>query len=106
MEILTTLEMMKLILGIEDDEKDSVLLAIINIQTNAVLTEIGTEELPTQLEYIVTETAIARYNRIGSEGLKSENIDVIGQTFLVDLLEPYAKTLKSFKVANAKVRMI
>ncbi|MGB3160387.1 MAG: phage head-tail connector protein [Carnobacterium sp.] len=103
---MTTLELIKLILGIEDNSKDSVLLAIINIQTEAVKTEIGVKELPKQLEYIVTETAIARYNRIGSEGLKSENIDVIGQNFLTDLLEPYAKTLKSFKKANAKVRMI
>lgn len=106
MEKLATLEIMKLILGIEDNEKDAVLLAIINIQTSAILNEIGAEELPIQLEHVVIETAIARYNRIGSEGLKSENIDVIGQTFLSDLLEPYAKTLKSFKTANAKVRMI
>lgn len=103
---MTTLETIKLILGIEDNEKDSVLLAIIGIQTNAILNEIGAEELPIQLEYIVTETAIKRFQLIGTEHLKSEGIDVISQNFITDLLEPYTKTLKTFKSANSKVRMI
>lgn len=31
--------------------------------------------IPAELEYIVTECTIARYNRIGSEGMESESMD-------------------------------
>ena len=31
--------------------------------------------IPDELDYIVTECAIARYNRIGSEGMESESMD-------------------------------
>src|SRR5699024_12176672 len=31
--------------------------------------------IPEELDYIVTECAIARYNRIGSEGMDSESMD-------------------------------
>ena len=32
-------------------------------------------EIPTELEYILTECTIARFNRIGSEGMESESMD-------------------------------
>lgn len=31
--------------------------------------------IPEELDYIVTECTIARYNRIGSEGMESESMD-------------------------------
>src|SRR5699024_12511152 len=31
--------------------------------------------IPEELDYIVTESAIARYNRIGSEGMDAESMD-------------------------------
>ena len=34
-----------------------------------------TDTIPKELDYIVTECAIARYNRIGSEGMDSESMD-------------------------------
>ena len=33
------------------------------------------EEIPTELEFVLTECAIARFNRIGSEGMESETMD-------------------------------
>ena len=32
-------------------------------------------EIPAELEYILTECTIARFNRIGSEGMESESMD-------------------------------
>lgn len=35
----------------------------------------GLETIPEQLEYIVTEVSIKRFNRIGSEGAQSHNVE-------------------------------
>lgn len=32
-------------------------------------------EIPSELEYVLTECTIARFNRIGSEGMESESMD-------------------------------
>ena len=32
-------------------------------------------EIPEELEYVLTECTIARFNRIGSEGMESESMD-------------------------------
>lgn len=106
LEIINTV---KLILGLEDNEKDNLLLSIINIQTNALLTKINEPLLPPQLEFIVIETSIVRFNRLGSEGLKSENIDVISQTFIEDVFEPYLSYISNYKSSlksPSKLRMM
>lgn len=33
------------------------------------------EEIPSELEYVLTECTVARFNRIGSEGMESESMD-------------------------------
>ena len=98
----------KAILGVQD--KDSLLEVLIQNQTEALLAVIGETVLPESLMYIVVETVIARYNRLGSEGLKSETIDVIGQTFTENLLEPYQTQISGYlstkNKTTAKLRML
>lgn len=76
------------LLNLEAD-KIPQLEVIIDIQYDALLAKIVSDSVPQSLEYIVLETSIARYNRLGSEGLSSEGIDVISQSFIEDLFEPY-----------------
>ena len=98
----------KAILGIEN--KDDLLSYLIENQIQALLVILGEEVLPESLTYIVVETTIARYNRLGSEGLKSEGIDVISQSFIEDLLSPYQSQLNAYsKTKNknvSKIRML
>ena len=98
----------KAILGVQD--KDSLLEVLIQNQTEALLAVIGEEVLPESLMYIVVETTIARSNRLGSEGLKSEAIDVIGQTFIENLFEPYQTQISGYLSTKnktaAKLRML
>lgn len=79
------------------EDKLIVLEEIIKLQSDALISKLGLDSVPNELEYIVVETSIARYNRLGSEGLKSEHIDVISQTFVEDLFAPYAETIASYK---------
>lgn len=87
------------ILQLEED-KEQQLNEIIQIQYDSLSTLLNTKEVPTQLEYIVVETSIARYNRLGSEGLKSEGIDVISTSFIENLFEPYQAQIQSYIYNN------
>lgn len=97
-EILTRV---KTILGVQD--KDELLMGLIQNQMEALMLLVGENIVPDALAYIVVETVIARYNRLGSEGLKSETIDVIGQTFIEDLFASYQGTIDSYKKASSKI---
>ena len=51
-------------------------LAVIEDMTRDRLTILlGGRDIPEELEYIVTEVTIKRYNRIGSEGATSHNVE-------------------------------
>ena len=101
---MTLLTTVKTLLGVTD--QDSVLNAIVGLNTKALLNRIGVKEMPMELEYIVIETSIARFNRLGSEGLASEGIDVIRQTFTEDIFSPYEKDIREFKKNTFRIKVI
>lgn len=71
------LEQLKLMLGLTgelDTDTEARLEAIIEMVTQRLCILLSVEQLPTELEYIVVEVAIARYNRIGSEGTRSHTV--------------------------------
>ncbi len=80
-----------------DESKDDILLEVINLQYNAVKGYIGRESIPNELMYIVTETAIARYNRRGYEGAEQFDRDILRTKFSMDLLNPYKAHLNRYK---------
>lgn len=49
----------------------------------------GLDEVPEELAYIVDEVSIARFNRIGSEGLASHSIEGESMTWSDDDFAPY-----------------
>lgn len=83
------LDRIKRLVGITDDSKDDVLKDIIYIMSNAITSYCGVDTVPLKLEYIVVETSIVRYNRLGAEGLKSESIDVIKSEYVDDIMSSY-----------------
>lgn len=103
------LEEIKLSLDIGSPDKDELLYSLINRASKQVTNYIKKKELPEELEYIVTEITIARYNRIGSEGLNSENSDGVSFSYNNNLLDTYKKDLdrwiKDNTQLNSSVRM-
>lgn len=85
-----------------DEQAFKVVSELILNQMEALEVKLGTP-VPAELDFIVVETSIARYNRLGSEGLKSEGIDVISQTFIEDVFQPYLSDIALFKKANTTV---
>ena len=63
----------KILLGITDN--DELLNEIIEITEYKILNYINKKTLPGELEFILIELAISRFNKIGSEGFASESTD-------------------------------
>ena len=63
------LNRIKTLLGITDN--DELIYEIVEITKSKILNYINQEELPQELEFILVEMAVSRFNRIGSEGFAS-----------------------------------
>mgnify|MGYP000902497658 CR=1 FL=1 len=66
-------DIIKGLLGLEeaDTSKDKKISDIVILVSKRLNMRLGTTEVPTELEYIVIEVSIARFNRIGNEGMSS-----------------------------------
>lgn len=93
------LQKIKNILGI--DNQDEVIVDIIDLVNGKILTYLNLNEVPIQLEWIVVEMSIARFNRIGSEGVTTESVDG-KQTTYENELAPYIMYLDDYIKKNVK----
>jgi hypothetical protein len=67
------LNRIKTLLQIQDN--DELIYEIVEITKEKILNYINEKELPKELEFILVEMAISRFNKIGSEGFSSESTD-------------------------------
>lgn len=105
------LENLKMMLGIEDADRDALLKLILSNATARLTLLIGGIAPPESMDHIILEVAIARFNRIGSEGLASHSVEGESQNFLEDDFAPFADEIQAFldtqkDVARGKVRFI
>ena len=91
------LESLKLLLGIESDDTsmDSLLSLLISMAENRLLLMINTDELPEALD-----VALARFNRIGSEGLTSHTVEGESQNFTEDDFSAYANDIQAYMASQ------
>ena len=70
---------------------------IYNHIAGRLLHRIKDTEVPLELEYIVDEATIRRFNRIGSEGMKSESVEGHSVTYIdEDELAPYESAIVAY----------
>ena len=67
------LNRIKTLLQIQDN--DELIYEIVEITKEKILNYINEKELPIELEFVLVEMAISRFNKIGSEGFSSELTD-------------------------------
>ena len=67
------LNRIKTLLNVEGNEE--LIYEIVNITEAKILNYINANEMPIELEFVLIELAVQRFNRIGSEGISSESID-------------------------------
>lgn len=88
-----------ILLGISDptEEVTSLLNTIISITSQRLQLRLGVSAVPAELEYIVVEVSIVRFNRIGSERLTSHNVE--GETMTwnsEDDFKPYLAEINAW----------
>lgn len=100
------LEDIKELLGIEesDDSMDTRLTIILNATKNRLKVLLGGLEVPEDLNYIVTDVSIMRFNRIGSEGLSSHSVDGESLSFSNNDFEPYLDDIQSYLNAQKEAK--
>lgn len=86
-------ERVKKRIGIKDNLQDSVLESIIENVISELIARLPIEYIPNNLKFIVIEISTKRYNRIGAEGMLSENIEGRSSTYEQKDFEPYEELL-------------
>lgn len=71
------LENLKLMLGIaaDDSDRDKLLTLIVSQTTARLKMLLGGIEPPAEMDHIILEVSIIRFNRIGSEGFSSHSVE-------------------------------
>ena len=93
------LDNLKLMLGIaaEDTDLDDKLLLIIANTTARLKVLLGGIEPPDELDHIILEVSIIRFNRIGSEGMASHSVEGESLNFAAsDDFSGYADEIQAF----------
>lgn len=96
---------------VEDAAKDAQLELILAGATSRLKRLIGGLEPPESMNDIILEVAVARYNRIGSEGLSSHTVEGESMSFTDDEFKPYMQEIQDYldaqqAVKKGKVRFI
>ncbi|WP_181350485.1 phage head-tail connector protein [Thalassobacillus sp. CUG 92003] len=90
----------KTMVGVQDDLQDAVIDIIIkNIESRVKIwlkQHASLDSIPEDLNFIIEEMAINRFNRIGSEGMTSEAVEGHSVSFSEDDLTPYLSILKTY----------
>ena len=81
------------LLGVFDNS--NLVNEIIELTKEKILNYINEDELPKELEFVLVELSIQRYNRIGSEGIASESVDGKSVSYEDDF-ENYKQDLKNY----------
>ena len=93
------LNRIKTLLQINDN--DELIYEIVEITKEKILNYINEKELPKELEFVLVELAIERFNKIGSEGIASESIDGKNVSY-DDSFENYKVYLDDYIFRNNK----
>ena len=93
------LNRIKTLLNIEGNE--NLIYEITELTKSKILNYINEVELPLELEFVLVELTIQRYNRIGSEGIASESVDGKSVSY-EDIFENYKPYLDDYISRNGK----
>lgn len=97
------LDNLKMMLGFdsETNEKDELLRLIISQTTSRLKILLGGIEPPEELDHIILDVSVVRFNRIGSEGYASHSVEGESQTYGKNDFEGYMDEIEAF-LANQK----
>ena len=90
-------------LGSNKHQKTGLLRQIVAIVSARLCLKIGRDTVPKDLEYIIIEVTISRYNLVGNEGMDSYSQD--GESIqYADLFSEYEKDITQWCQAHNKAK--
>ena len=96
-----TLDNIKILLGLEeDDSQDEILTILLSNAVSTINVYLGVTELPQELNFVAEQLAIIKFNKLGSEGIQTEKIDVLSTTYQSDELASFKAVLDVSKANN------
>lgn len=99
MSTTTVLNDVKLLLGLQtDDEKLDTIVRLTESRLKALL---SVQIIPDELEYIITEVSIKRFNRIGSEGVQTHSVEGESMSFNDDDFSSFYSEIQSWRDEQA-----
>ena len=90
------LKKIKLLLGIADNSKDDLLRVLLDDAAQEVVNYTHNYQLD-KLENVIIQVAIWRYNKLGSEGLDSENYSGVSFNYSADYPDVLKKQLQAYR---------
>lgn len=101
---MSRIEDVKVLKAITDTEQDQ-LLKVIEKQTLGHFKSLtGANEIPEDLEFIVIDVMVKRYNRLDAEGMASRSIEGMSASFSLNDFDEYDAILdRYFKSENKNV---
>ena len=88
-----------------EEQNMSLLTELTQIQTELLSEKLGTE-VPKNLIFIVVETTIARYRKVGAEGMDSKGLDIISNDYSEDIFAPYSDIIAKYSVKDESSKKI
>lgn len=98
------LDKFKLMLGIEDTDLDDKLSLILDGATSRLKILLGGTEPPQEMEHIIIDVAIARFNRIGSEGLTGHTVEGESLSFTENDFDQFSDEIQAWLSFNSESR--
>lgn len=83
-----------------------VLETIVSLTQERLKNLLGVDEVPNELDFIVVEVSIARFNRIGSEGTTAHSVGGESMTFSNDDFSPYKADIEAWEKSQKTGGMV
>lgn len=96
------LDKLKLMLAIEDTDLDDKLSLILDGATSRLKLLLGGTEPPQEMDHIIIDVAIARFNRIGSEGLTDHTVEGESLSFTENDFDQFSDEIQAWLSSNSE----
>ena len=94
------IEDVKTLIGLNEDEIDIVLETKLEVIIDSVKARLkarlGGIEPPEEMDYIITEASVKRFNQIGSEGITSHSVDGESTKYDADIFAGFEDDIQNF----------
>lgn len=91
------LQQIKLLLGLTDNSKDSLLMLLINQAQDEAVNYTHNAEAVNYVESTIVQMVVFKFNRLKTEGLDSENYSGVSYSYSADYPQSILRQLNAYR---------